>query len=65
MIHLDANIAIALLNRSGASVRARFDAAQADGTAITNSIVVFHEIDVFAAACEQRERNEAKIALLI
>jgi tRNA(fMet)-specific endonuclease VapC len=65
MIHLDTNIAIALLNRTGASVREHFDAAQAEGTAIAISVVVFHELMFGAAASERRERNEAKIALLI
>jgi tRNA(fMet)-specific endonuclease VapC len=60
MIHLDANIAIALLDRTGASVRARFDAAQAEGTTIAISIAVFHELMFGAAESEQRERNETK-----
>ena len=65
MIHLDSNIVIALLNRGGERVRARFYSAQAEGTTIAISIVVFHELMFGAAASEQRERNEAKIALLI
>jgi tRNA(fMet)-specific endonuclease VapC len=65
MIQLDSNIAIALLNRTAERVRARFDAARANGTTIAISIVVFHELTFGAAASEQRERNEAKIALLI
>jgi tRNA(fMet)-specific endonuclease VapC len=65
MIQLDANVVIALLNRSGALVRARFDSALAEGEPIALSVVVFHELMFGAAASRNRERNEAKIALLI
>lgn len=65
MIHLDANVAIALLDRTAARVRARFDAARADGETMAVSIVVYHELMFGAAASRRREANEWKIALLL
>ena len=65
MIHLDANVAIALLNNRQPQVRARFDAAQATETPMALSIIVYHELMYGAAASERREANETKIALFV
>ncbi|MCA0401983.1 MAG: PIN domain-containing protein [Proteobacteria bacterium] len=65
MIHLDANVAIALLNDRQPQVRARFDMARAAGTPLALSIIVFHELMYGAAASERRKANEDKIAIFI
>lgn len=65
MIHLDSNVAIALLNNRQPQVRARFDAARAAGTAMALSIIVYHELMYGAAASERRKANEDKIALFV
>lgn len=65
MIHLDANVAIALLNDRQPQVRARFDAALGAGTPLALSIIVFHELMYGAAASERRKANEDKIAIFI
>ena len=65
MIHLDTNVAIALLNQRHPMVRARFDAALATRTPMALSIIVFHELMYGAAASERREANENKIAVFI
>lgn len=65
MIHLDANVAIALLNNRQPQVRARFDAALGAGTPLALSIIVFHELMYGAAASERRKANEDKIAIFI
>lgn len=65
MIHLDSNVAIALLNKRQPTVRACFDAALAARTPLALSIVVFHELMYGAAASERRKENEDKIALFI
>ena len=65
MIHLDTNVAIALLNNSQPQVRARFDAARAAGTPFSLSIFVYHELMYGAAASQRRKANEDKIALFI
>jgi tRNA(fMet)-specific endonuclease VapC len=65
VIHLDANVAIALLNGRQPQVRARFDAALGAGTPLALSIIVFHELMYGAAASERRKANEDKIAIFI
>lgn len=65
MIHLDTNVAIALLNDRQPQVRARFDGARAAGTPLGLSMIVYHELMYGAAASERRKANEDKIALFV
>jgi tRNA(fMet)-specific endonuclease VapC len=65
LIHLDTNVAIALLNEAQPRVRTRFDAARAAGTPFSLSIIVVHELMVGAAASRRRKANEDKIALFL
>jgi tRNA(fMet)-specific endonuclease VapC len=65
VIHLDTNVAIALLSQRQPQVRARFDAAQAANTSMALSIVVYHELMYGAAGSERRKANEDKIALFV
>ena len=65
MIHLDTNVAIALLNSRQPQVRARFDATLAAGTPLALSVIVYHELMYGAAASERRKANETKVALFI
>ena len=65
MIHLDTNVALALLNDRQPLVRQRFDAARAAGTPMALSMIVYHELMYGAAASERRNANEDKIALFI
>ncbi len=65
MIHLDANVAIALLNDRPKTVREKFAAARAAGTPLCLSMIVYHELMYGAAHSERRQANESKIALFI
>ena len=65
MIHLDTNVAIALLNSRQPQVRARFDAALAAATPLAMSVVVYHELMFGAANSAQRQANEDKVAIFI
>jgi tRNA(fMet)-specific endonuclease VapC len=65
MIHLDTNVAIALLNNRQPQVRIRFDQARAARTPLVLSVVVYHELMYGAAASERRAANEEKIAIFI
>ena len=65
MIHLDTNVAIALLNDRQPIVRRRFEAARGTKTQIALSIVAYHELMYGAAYSERRRANETKIALFI
>jgi tRNA(fMet)-specific endonuclease VapC len=65
VIHLDANVAIALLNQRQKQVRARFDAALSARTPMAMSMIVYYELMYGAAVSERRALNENKIALLI
>jgi len=65
MIHLDTNVAIALLNGQPPQVRTHFDAARDAGTPIGLSSIVYHELMYGAAASARRRANEEKIALFI
>lgn len=64
MIHLDTNVAIALLNKRQPQVRARFDAAQAT-TALGMSVIVYHELMYGAAKSERKQSNQDKLAVFI
>jgi tRNA(fMet)-specific endonuclease VapC len=64
MIHLDTNVAIALLNNRQPHVRARFDAAQAT-MALGMSIIVYHELMYGAAKSERKQANQDKVAVFI
>ena len=64
MIHLDTNVAIALLNNRQPQVRARFDAALT-ATPLAMSVVVYHELMFGAANSAQRQANEDKVAIFI
>lgn len=65
MIHLDTNVAIALLNGRPPRVRTQFNAALSAGTPFAISIMVYCELQYGAAASSQRKINEDRIALLI
>lgn len=65
MIHLDTNVAIALLNNRHPQVRARFDAALASGAPMSLSIIVYYELMYGAAGSVRRKANEDKIALFV
>ncbi|MDC7744251.1 MULTISPECIES: type II toxin-antitoxin system VapC family toxin [Rhizobium] len=65
MIHLDTNVAVALLNGRPRQVRERFDEARNAGTQLGLSVIVYHELMYGAAASERRHANEEKIALFI
>jgi tRNA(fMet)-specific endonuclease VapC len=64
MIHLDTNVAIALLNNRLPQVRARFDAARAT-TALGISVIVYHELMYGAAKSERKQSNQDKVAVFI
>jgi tRNA(fMet)-specific endonuclease VapC len=57
LIHLDTNVAIALLNGSSKAVREKFEAARAAATRLCLSTI--------AAYSERRKVNEDKIAVFI
>jgi tRNA(fMet)-specific endonuclease VapC len=61
MIHLDTNVAIALLDSRSARARGRFDDALRARVAMAISVVVHHELMFGAAASERRAANERKI----
>ena len=65
MIHLDTNVAIALLNGRPHQVRTHFDAARDARIPIGLSSIVYHELMYGAAASARRRANEEKIALFI
>ena len=65
MIHLDTNVAIALLNGRDALVRARFEAARSAAVPIHLSMIAYHELMYGAANSQRRAANEDKIALFI
>jgi tRNA(fMet)-specific endonuclease VapC len=65
LIHLDTNVAIALLKNRHPQVRARFDAARAARTPLGLSMIVYHELMYGAAHSERRRANEDKIALFV
>jgi tRNA(fMet)-specific endonuclease VapC len=65
VIHLDTNVAIALLNKRQKQVRARFDAALAAAAPLAMSVVVYHELMFGAANSAHRQANEDKVAIFI
>ncbi len=65
MIHLDSNVAIALLNARPLIVRTKFDVARAEGQSLFMSSIVLHELMYGAAASQRREDNERKITALV
>lgn len=65
MIHLDTNVAIALLNGRPAGVRQHFDAARMGATSMAMSAIVFHELHYGAAASDRPVENERKLALFV
>ena len=64
MIHLDTNVAIALLNNRQPRIRARFDAARAT-TALRMSIIVYHELMYGAANSARMQENQEKVTVFI
>jgi tRNA(fMet)-specific endonuclease VapC len=65
VIHLDTNTVIAVLGNRPPSVRARLDAAQAAGSPIGISAIVYHELMYGAAHSRRQRENEEGIAFLI
>jgi tRNA(fMet)-specific endonuclease VapC len=65
VIHLDTNIVIAMLGNRPPSVRARLDEAQAAGSPIGISAIVYHELMYGAAYSRRQRETEAGIDLLI
>jgi len=65
VIHLDTNVAIALLNGRQAQVRSRFDAALSATSPLAMSVVVYHELMHGAANSAHRQANEDKVAIFI
>jgi tRNA(fMet)-specific endonuclease VapC len=65
VIHLDTNVAIALLNNRQPRLRARFDAALAAAAPLAMSVVVYHELMFGAANSAHRQANEDKVAIFI
>mgnify|MGYP001601487534 CR=1 FL=1 len=65
MIHLDTNVAIALLNGRQRKVRKRLDDTRAAGTPLGLSMIAYHELIYRAARSERRSDNESKIALFV
>ena len=65
MIHLDTNVAIALLNGRPHRVRTHFDAARDAGVPIGLSSIVHHELMYGAAASARQRDNEEKIVFFI
>ena len=64
MIHLDTNVAIALLNNRQPQIRVRFDSARAT-TALGMSIIVYHELMYGAANSARRQENEEKVSVFV
>ena len=64
MIHLDTNVAIALLNNRQPRIRARFDAARAT-IALGMSVMVYHELMYGAANSARMQENQAKVTVFI
>jgi tRNA(fMet)-specific endonuclease VapC len=64
MIHLDTNVAIALLNNRQPQIRVRFDSARAT-TALGMSIIVYHELMYGAANSARKQENEEKVSVFV
>lgn len=64
MIHLDTNVAIALLNNRQPQIRVRFDAARATA-ALGMSVIVYHELMYGAANSVRKQENQKKVTVFI
>lgn len=64
MIHLDTNVAIALLNNRQPQIRARFDAARA-ASALGMSVIVYHELMYGAANSARKQENQEKVTVFV
>jgi tRNA(fMet)-specific endonuclease VapC len=64
MIHLDTNVAIALLNNRQPQIRVRFDSARAT-TALGMSIIVYHELMYGAANSARKQQNQEKVSVFV
>jgi tRNA(fMet)-specific endonuclease VapC len=64
MIHLDTNVAIALLNNRQPQIRVRFDSARAT-TALGMSIIVYHELMYGAANSARKQENQEKVSVFV
>ena len=64
MIHLDTNVAIALLNNRQPQIRSRFDSART-AALICMSVIVYHELMYGAANSERKQANQDKIAIFL
>jgi tRNA(fMet)-specific endonuclease VapC len=64
MIHLDTNVAIALLSNRHPQIRVRFDSARAT-TALGMSIIVYHELMYGAANSARKQENEEKVSVFV
>lgn len=64
MIHLDTNVAIALLNNRQPQIRARFDAARAT-SALGMSVIVYHELMYGAANSARKQENQEKVTVFV
>jgi tRNA(fMet)-specific endonuclease VapC len=64
MIHLDTNVAIALLNNRQPQIRVRFDSARAT-TALGMSIIVYHELVYGAANSARKQENQEKVSVFV
>ena len=64
-MHLDTNVAIALLNNRQPQVRLRFNETLTAKIPLALSVIVYHELMYGAAASERRIANEEKIAVFI
>jgi len=58
MIHLDTNVAIALMNNRHPALRARFDDERAKGRKIDLSAITYHELCYGAANSAARTATE-------
>ena len=65
MIHLDTNVAIALINGDRPRIRAQFNMTRLAGIPLGLSMIVYHELMYGAACTERRAENENKIALFV
>jgi tRNA(fMet)-specific endonuclease VapC len=64
MIHLDTNVAIALLNNRQPQIRVRFDSARAT-TALGMSVIVYHQLMCGAANSARKQENEDKVSVFV
>ena len=65
MIHLDTNVAIALMNNRHPALRACFDDERAKGRKIDLSAITYHELCYGAANSAARTATEKKLTLFM